>query len=54
MQLWRRQYKNMKVEFTERFTNTLLNQVEYIAADKPKAARKFKSDLLRLLKKHLK
>jgi mRNA-degrading endonuclease RelE of RelBE toxin-antitoxin system len=44
----------MKVKFTEKFSDSLLNQVEYISADKPKSARKFKSDLLRLLRKDLK
>jgi plasmid stabilization system protein ParE len=44
----------MKVNITEGFIFKLNNQVDYIAADKPIAARKFKRDLIKKLKKDLK
>lgn len=44
----------MKVKFEYNFIWSLNNQVQYIALDKPKAARKFKSDLISNLKKDLK
>lgn len=44
----------MKISISELFMNKLNNQVDYIAADKPQAARKFKNDLLKSLKKDLK
>jgi mRNA-degrading endonuclease RelE of RelBE toxin-antitoxin system len=44
----------MKVKFEDNFIWSLNNQVLYIALDKPKAARKFKSDLIRNLRKDLK
>lgn len=37
----------MKVSFTTEFMITLNDQVAYIAKDEPKAARKFKNDLLK-------
>ena len=37
----------MKISFTEGFVNSLLDQVDYIAKDKPGVARKFKNDLLK-------
>ena len=43
----------MKIRITQKFTNLLDNQVDYISCDKPKAARKFKSDLIRNIKKDL-
>lgn len=36
----------MKIEFRDSFVKKLNKQVDYIAADKPKAARKFKTDIL--------
>ncbi|WP_396169531.1 type II toxin-antitoxin system RelE/ParE family toxin [Flavobacterium sp.] len=44
----------MKINISERFMSKLNNQVDYIAADKPQAARKFKNDLLKNIKKDLK
>lgn len=37
----------MKVELREGFLNKLDNHVDYIAQDKPVAARKFKNDILK-------
>ena len=44
----------MKVSFEEKFIIALNNQVRYISKDKPIAARKFKNDLIKNLKKDLK
>jgi len=44
----------MKVKFSEGFVSALIEQVDYIAKDKPSAARKFKNDLLESLNKDLK
>ena len=44
----------MKIKLQEEFLFELNNQVRYISKDKPVAARKFKSDLLRNIKKDLK
>ena len=44
----------MKISFSEKFINSLSDQVEYIAKDKPKAARKFKNDLQKSILKDLK
>ncbi len=44
----------MKIRFSEKFINDLSEQVVFIAKDKPKAARKFKNDLLRNISKDLK
>jgi hypothetical protein len=44
----------MKVSLSLGFRSLLNEQVLYIAIDKPKAARKFKSDLKRNLRKDLK
>ena len=41
----------MKINFAEDFLFALNDQVDYIARDKPKATRKFKSDLIKKLKK---
>ncbi|MEG0848954.1 MAG: type II toxin-antitoxin system RelE/ParE family toxin [Flavobacterium sp.] len=41
----------MKINFAEDFLFALNDQVDYIARDKPKAARKFKSDLIKKIKK---
>lgn len=43
----------MKIKFSEDFVSSLLEQVDYIAKDKPAAARKFKNHLLNHLKKDL-
>lgn len=40
----------MRVKILKGFSLKLLSQVEYIAEDKPQAARKFKRDVLILLK----
>lgn len=44
----------MKIKLQEEFLFLLNYQVDYIAQDKPVAARKFKSDLLRNIKKDFK
>ena len=44
----------MKIKFEDAFIWSINEQVLYIAQDKPLAARKFKSDLIRNLKKDLK
>ena len=36
----------MKIKITRSFSNKLNKQVDYIAKDKPAAARKFKNDVL--------
>ncbi|MEG1227953.1 MAG: type II toxin-antitoxin system RelE/ParE family toxin [Flavobacterium sp.] len=43
----------MKISFTEDFALQLKELVKYIAKDKPKAAKKFKQDLLKNIKKDL-
>lgn len=40
----------MKLKITEGFKEKLNDQVDYIAQDKPSAARKFKKDILSSLK----
>jgi len=40
----------MKIKILQSFSFKLANQVEYIAKDKPVAARKFKNEILFLLK----
>ena len=40
----------MKIKITKSFSNKLNKQVDYIAKDKPAAARKFKNDVLREIK----
>ncbi len=44
----------MKVKLTIDFQFDLIDLVSYIAIDKPLAARKFKNDLIRNIKKDLK
>jgi plasmid stabilization system protein ParE len=44
----------MKINISERFMAKLNDQVDYIAADKPQAARKFKNDLIKNIRKDLK
>ena len=44
----------MKILETEGFKNKVLNQVDYIAQDKPKGARKFQKELKASLKKLIK
>lgn len=41
----------MKINISELFMNKLNNQVDYIAANKPQAAVKFKNDLLKTSKR---
>jgi plasmid stabilization system protein ParE len=43
----------MKVKFSENFYFLLNEIVDYIAKDKPQASRKFKNNLIKLLKKDL-
>jgi plasmid stabilization system protein ParE len=43
----------MKISFTEDFLFALNDQVDFIASDKPQAARKFKNDLIKKIKKDL-
>jgi addiction module RelE/StbE family toxin len=40
----------MKLKITKSFRNKLNDQLEYIAKDKPNAARKFKSQIIKELK----
>ncbi len=40
----------MKIKITKSFSNKLNKQVDYIAKDKPAAARKFKNDVLAEIK----
>lgn len=40
----------MKLKFTKGFREKLNTQVEYIAKDKPAAARRFKNDLMAKIK----
>lgn len=44
----------MKIKFSKGFVQKLVEQVAFIAKDKPEAARKFKNDLLKNLDKDLK
>ena len=44
----------MKIKFQEEFLFKLNKKVDYISKDKPSAARKFKIELLKNLKKDLK
>ena len=44
----------MKISIQDSFLFALNSQVNFIARDKPSASRKFKSDLLRNIKKDLK
>ena len=44
----------MKVSFEANFIEKLNEQVRYISKDKPKAARKFKNELISNLRKDLK
>ena len=53
MQFLRRQFQNMKVSFEAKFIEKLNDQVHFISKDKPQAARKFKSDLIKNLRKDL-
>ena len=40
----------MKIKITKDFKEKLANQVEFIAKDKPSAARKFKNELIKRIK----
>ena len=44
----------MKIEITKDFKLDLDSQIRYISKDKPIAARKFKADLIKNIKKDLK
>ena len=44
----------MKVNFEARFIEKLNDQIRYVSKDKPQAARKFKSNLIKNIKKDLK
>jgi plasmid stabilization system protein ParE len=44
----------MKIDISINFQLDLLEQVHYISKDKPRAARKFKVDLMRNIRKDLK
>lgn len=44
----------MKISFEAKFIEKLNDQVRYISKDKPEATRKFKSDLIKNLRKDLK
>lgn len=44
----------MKIEITKDFRLDLDSQIRYISKDKPIAARKFKADLIKNIKKDLK
>ena len=44
----------MKIEITKDFKLDLESQIRYISKDKPIAARKFKADLIKNIKKDLK
>ena len=54
MQYLKKQFLSMRIKFQEEFLFELNNQIHYISKDKPVAARKFKSDLLRNINKDLK
>lgn len=54
MQYSKKQSLRMKIRFQEEFLLDLNDQVYFISKDKPVAARKFKADLLRNIKKDLK
>lgn len=41
----------MRIKLTSSFRNSLNSQIRFIAQDKPKAARKFKNDLLTRIRK---
>ena len=53
MQYLKKQFLSMRIRFQEEFLFELNDQVHYISKDKPVAARKFKVDLLRNVKKDL-
>jgi len=44
----------MKIDITKDFRLDLDSQIRYISKDKPKAARNFKADLIKNIKKDLK
>lgn len=54
MQCLMKQFQSMKIKLQEEFWLELNDLVHYISKDKPVAARKFKTDLLRNIKKDLK
>lgn len=40
----------MKIEIQDSFSHKLSRQIDFISSDKPKAARKFKADLIKRIK----
>lgn len=54
MRYLREQFLSMRIRLQDDFLVVLNNQVDYISRDKPVAARKFKNDLLKNIKKDLK
>ena len=54
MQYLKRLFLKMIIKLQDEFLFELNNQVFYISKDKPVAARKFKNDLLRNIRKDLK
>jgi plasmid stabilization system protein ParE len=40
----------MKIKVLSTFSNDLADQIDYISKDKPNAARKFKSDIIKSIK----
>ena len=47
---WKQPSAGMKIRITKGFRDKLNAQVEYIAKDKPAAARKFKNDIISKIK----
>ncbi len=52
--IWMKHFLNMIVSISSNFRKLLTEQVRYIYKDKPKAALKFRKDLLKNIKKYLK
>jgi|GEM_PF-141339 len=48
--IWNQPSENMKLRITKSFRDKLNEQVEYIAKDKPGAARKFKAEIISRIK----
>lgn len=47
---WKQQFRSMKIRFTEEFSYKLDRQIDFIANDKPAAARKFKKEILKRIR----
>lgn len=54
MKFWIKHFLNMTIKISNEFLKLLKDQVRYIYKDKPRAALKFRKDLLKNLKKDLK